>query len=157
AAHGNFALVLIGIAISIPIVVWGSALVVRMIERYPAILWGGAAVLGWTAAKMIASEPLLAPALAAVPPLRTALYAIAVGGLVLVPLWRALTPSQRAHGGVLAFLVAWVTLFGWIEDHMDARLDLFEQWRWDDELIDLVRWVGWIPFAVVLGRRLARA
>ena len=44
AAHGSFALVLIGIAISIPIVVWGSALVVRLIERYPAILWGGAAV-----------------------------------------------------------------------------------------------------------------
>ena len=44
AAHGSFALVLIGVGISIPIVVWGSALVVRLIERYPAILWGGAAV-----------------------------------------------------------------------------------------------------------------
>jgi hypothetical protein len=40
---------------------------------------------------------------------------------------------------------------------MGAKLDLFEQWRWDDELIDLVRWVGWIPFAIALGRRLARA
>ncbi len=157
AAQGNFALVLFGIAISIPIVVWGSALVVRMIERYPAILWGGAAVLGWTAAKMIAGEPMLAPVFAAAPAARTALYAIVVGGLVLVPLWRSVTPSQQAHGGVLAFLVAWVSLFGWIEDNMGARLDLFEQWRWDDELIDLVRWVGWIPFAIALGRRLARA
>jgi YjbE family integral membrane protein len=156
AAHGNFALVLIGIAISIPIVVWGSALVVRLIERYPAILWAGAGVLGWTAAKMIAGEPLLAPYFAAMPALRTVLYVLAVGGLVLIPLWRSLTPSQRAHGAVLAFVVAWVTLFGWIEDRMDARFDLFEEWHWDNELVDLVRWVGWIPLAIALGRRLAR-
>jgi YjbE family integral membrane protein len=157
AARGSFGLVLFGIAISIPIVVWGSALVVRLIERYPAILWVGAAVLGWTAAKMIAGEPLLASWFAAVPAARTALYALIIGGLVLVPLWRSLTPPQRVHGAVLALLVAWVTLFGWIEDTMGARLDLFEQWRWDDELIDLVRWVGWIPFAIALHRRLARA
>ena len=46
-----------------------------------------------------------------------------------------------------------LTLFGWIERQMGARLDVFENWRWDDELIDLVRWVGWIPFAIWLGRR----
>jgi len=154
AAHGNFGLVLFGIAISIPIVVWGSALVVRLIERYPPILWGGAAVLGWTAAKMIAGEPLAARWFAAVPAARTALYAVVIGGLVFVPLWRSLTPSQRAHGAVLVLLVAWLTVFGWIEDTMGARLDLFDQWRWDDELIDLVRWVGWIPVAIAAGRRL---
>ena len=156
AAHGNFALVLIGIGISIPIVVWGSSLVVRWIERYPAILWVGAAVLGWTAAKMIAGEPYLQPWFAAHPVARTALYAIVVGGLVFVPLWRSLTPSQRAHGAVLVLLVVWLAVFGWIEDTMGARLDFFEQWRWDDELVDLVRWVGWIPFAIAVGRRLRR-
>ena len=157
AAHGSFGLVLFGIAISIPIVVWGSALVVRLIERYPAVLWGGAGVLGWTSAKMIAGEPFLASWFSAVPAARTALYALIVGALVLVPLWRSLTRPQRAHGAVLALLVGWVTLFGWIEDTMGARLDLFERWRWDDELIDLVRWVGWLPVAIALHRRLARA
>jgi hypothetical protein len=39
---------------------------------------------------------------------------------------------------------------------MGARLDVFEYWRWDDELIDLVRWVGWIPVAIWLQRRLGR-
>ncbi len=57
---------------------------------------------------------------------------------------------------MLALLVVWVTLFGWIEDTMGARLDLFEEWRWDDELVDLVRWVGWIPLAIAIGRRLHR-
>jgi glycosyltransferase involved in cell wall biosynthesis len=46
--------------VSIPIVIWGSTLVLKWVVRYPAILWLGAAVLGWTAAKMLASAPLLA-------------------------------------------------------------------------------------------------
>jgi len=145
--------VILGLAISVPIVVWGSTLVVKWVERYPMILWGGAAVLGWTAAKMIASEPLLAPWFVAWPVARTAVYALAVGGLVAFPLWRSLSQQQRAQGAVLVLLVAWLTLFGWIERQMGARLDIFENWRWDDELIDLVRWVGWIPFAIWLGRR----
>ena len=153
AAQGSLLLVILGLAISVPIVVWGSTLVVKWVERYPMILWGGAAVLGWTAAKMIASEPLLAPWFAAWPVARTAVYALAVGGLVAFPLWRSLSQQQRAQGAVLVLLVAWLTLFGWIERQMGARLDIFENWRWDDELIDLVRWVGWIPFAIWLGRR----
>ena len=56
AAHGSMLLVLIGLAVSIPIVIWGSTLVLKLVERHPQILWLGAAVLGWTAAKMIASE-----------------------------------------------------------------------------------------------------
>ena len=60
AAHGSMLLVVIGLAVSVPIVIWGSTLVLKWVERYPAILWLGAAVLGWTGAKMIASEPLLA-------------------------------------------------------------------------------------------------
>ncbi len=156
AAQGSLLLVILGLAISVPIVVWGSTLVVKWVERYPAILWIGAAVLGWTAAKMIASEPLLAPWLAAWPVARTALYALAVGGLVAFPLWRALSLEQRALGAVLVLLVVWLSLFGWIERQMGAQLDVFEHWRWDDELIDLVRWVGWIPFAIWLGRRLKK-
>src|SRR5439155_4672028 len=59
AAQGSMLLVIIGLAVSIPIVIGGSTLVLKWVEQYPAILWLGAAVLGWTAAKMIASEALL--------------------------------------------------------------------------------------------------
>jgi YjbE family integral membrane protein len=155
AAQGSLLLVLIGLAISIPIVVWGSTLVVKWVDRYPAILWGGAAVLGWTAAKMIASEPLLAPWLAAHAEARTLLYAIVVGGLVAVPLWGSLSPRQRAQGSVLIVMVAWVSLLGWVEDRMGAHFNLFDRWRWDDELVDLVRWVGWIPISIWVHGRFA--
>lgn len=60
AAHGNFTLIIIGLVISIPIVVWGSTLIMRLSERFPWIILIGAAVLAYTAAKMITDEPYLA-------------------------------------------------------------------------------------------------
>ena len=60
AAHGSFLLVVLGLLISIPIVVWGSTLILKWIERYPSIIYIGAGVLAWTAAKMITHEPFLA-------------------------------------------------------------------------------------------------
>jgi len=59
AAHGSFALVVIGLLISVPIVVGGSTVVLKLVERFPAIIYLGAGVLAYTAAKMIVSEPLL--------------------------------------------------------------------------------------------------
>ncbi|GAB2700045.1 TerC family protein [Paenibacillus thermoaerophilus] len=59
AAHGDPWLVIIGLLISIPIVVWGSTLVIRLIERFPVILYLGGAILAYTAAKMIVEEPLI--------------------------------------------------------------------------------------------------
>lgn len=61
AAQGNFLLVIIGLMISIPIVVFSSTLVIKLVDRFPVIIDLGAAVLGWTAAKMFVSEPFLAP------------------------------------------------------------------------------------------------
>ena len=59
AAQGSFALVVIGLLVSIPIVVFGSTMVLKLVERFPLIINVGAAVLAVTAAKMIVSEPLL--------------------------------------------------------------------------------------------------
>lgn len=59
AAHGNFLMVVLGLLISIPIVVWGSTLVLKWIDRFPIIIYVGAGVLAWTAAKMIIDEPLV--------------------------------------------------------------------------------------------------
>ena len=59
AAHGSFDLVIIGLLVSVPIVVFGSTMVLRLVERFPAIINIGAAVLAFTAAKMIVSEQLL--------------------------------------------------------------------------------------------------
>ena len=59
AAHGELGLVIIGLLISVPIVVFGSSIVLKLVERFPIIITLGAAVLAFTAAKMVVSEPLL--------------------------------------------------------------------------------------------------
>ncbi|OXB93995.1 TerC family protein [Parageobacillus galactosidasius] len=59
AAHGNFLLVILGLLISVPIMVWGSTLILKWIERFPIIITIGAGVLAWTASKMIVDEPFL--------------------------------------------------------------------------------------------------
>jgi YjbE family integral membrane protein len=59
AAHGAFDLVIIGLLISVPIVVFGSSVVLKLVERFPAIIQIGAAVLALTAAKMIVNEAML--------------------------------------------------------------------------------------------------
>ncbi|WP_243292208.1 TerC family protein [Bacillus sp. FJAT-47783] len=59
AAHGSFALVVIGLLVSIPIVIWGSTLILKWIERYPIIITIGAGVIAYTASKMIMDEPFL--------------------------------------------------------------------------------------------------
>ena len=61
AAHGSFLLVVLGLLISIPIVVWGSKLVLKLIERHPSVIYVGGGVLGFTAAKMVLNEPVLEP------------------------------------------------------------------------------------------------
>ncbi len=59
AAHGAMDLVIIGLLVSVPIVVFGSSVVLKLVERYPLIIQLGAAVLAFTAGKMIVDEPLL--------------------------------------------------------------------------------------------------
>jgi YjbE family integral membrane protein len=61
AANGSFDLVVIGLLISIPIVVLGSKVVLRLVEKWPVIIQLGAAVLAFTAAQMIINEKLLDP------------------------------------------------------------------------------------------------
>ncbi|MDX3907917.1 MAG: TerC family protein [Pigmentiphaga sp.] len=61
AAHGSFLLVVLGLLISVPIMVWGSRLILRLMERYPVIIYIGAGVLVVTAVKMVVGEPLVKP------------------------------------------------------------------------------------------------
>ena len=55
-AHGNMTLIIIGILITIPIVIWGSTAFIKLIERYPVIVYFGGGILAWTAGGMIAGD-----------------------------------------------------------------------------------------------------
>ena len=94
AAHGSFDLVAIGLLVSVPIVVFGSSLVLKLVERFPVVIQVGAAVLAFTAARMIVGEPLLDDVfderIA-----RWAMYSVAIAG-VLGAGW---LQARRRDGG----------------------------------------------------------
>jgi len=82
AAHGSVLLVVIGLLISVPIVVWGSTLILHWIERFPALLYVGGAVLAWTSAAMIADEPYFEGLFEKYFFLKTILYPLIIGGVL---------------------------------------------------------------------------
>lgn len=61
ASSGNMLLVAIGLFISIPIIVWGSTIVIGIIERFPLFIYLGAAVLAWIASKMMIKDAYVQP------------------------------------------------------------------------------------------------
>lgn len=82
AAQGSYVLVVLGLLISVPIVVWGSTILLHWVERFPVIIYLGAAVLAWTAAKMVASEPLIKEYFETHRSLHWGLYAAVIGGVL---------------------------------------------------------------------------
>jgi YjbE family integral membrane protein len=101
AAHGAMDLVVIGLLVSVPIVVFGSKVVLTLVERFPIIIQAGAAVLAFTAAKMIVGEPLLDavfdPPAAVHAIARWATYAVCVAGVLGLGWWAARS-ARRAPG-----------------------------------------------------------
>ena len=59
-AKGDYVLLAFGLAVSIPMVVAGSAIVLALLERFPFLVWGGAAVLGWIAGDILNTDPVVA-------------------------------------------------------------------------------------------------
>ncbi|QQE73233.1 TerC family protein [Brevibacillus composti] len=84
AAHGSFLLVVLGLVISVPVMVWGSTLVLKLMERYPAVIYIGSAVLAYTAGSMITSEPFIKTFFVQYPALKWVLIAVIVVGVLLI-------------------------------------------------------------------------
>jgi len=59
AAGGNMALLVIGLAVSIPLIVAGAALIMALLDRYPILVWAGAALLGWIVGEVIVTDPVI--------------------------------------------------------------------------------------------------
>ena len=65
AASGSLPLLILGLAISIPLIVAGAALIMALLNRLPILVWAGAALLGWIAGDVIATDPAVHPKLQA--------------------------------------------------------------------------------------------
>ena len=98
AAKGDYLLLGLGLAVSIPVVIAGSALFLAIIERFPIVIWGGGALLGWIAGGLLPEDPMLAQFF---PPatLETLDVVCGVAGAIIVVgagwfLVRSRTPSE---------------------------------------------------------------
>jgi YjbE family integral membrane protein len=59
AAKGNIVLLVLGLAISIPLIIYGSTLILKLMNRYPVIITIGGGILGWVAGEMAITDPVL--------------------------------------------------------------------------------------------------
>jgi YjbE family integral membrane protein len=59
-AKGNWSLIIFGLLISIPLVVFGSQLIMKIMNRYPIVIWLGAALLGYVAAEIMIEDTVVA-------------------------------------------------------------------------------------------------
>ena len=60
AAKGDWLLLVVGLLLSMPMIIFGSALLLRIMERFPILVTAGAGLLGWIAGELALSDPLLA-------------------------------------------------------------------------------------------------
>ena len=81
AAQGNTTLLILGLAISIPLVIFGSTLMIKLMERFPIIVMLGAALIGWVGGETIVNDVFLRDVLVANPWLH---YAAAAAGAAFV-------------------------------------------------------------------------
>jgi YjbE family integral membrane protein len=81
AAQGSMTLLILGLAISIPLVIFGSTLMIKLMERFPIIVVLGAALIGWVGGETIVGDAVFKEALAGRPWLH---YAAATAGALLV-------------------------------------------------------------------------
>jgi YjbE family integral membrane protein len=63
AANGRLPLLILGLAISIPMIVAGAALIMMVLDRFPVLVWLGAILLGWIAGEVIETDPVVQPIL----------------------------------------------------------------------------------------------
>jgi YjbE family integral membrane protein len=101
-------LVIFGLLVSIPIIVWGSQLMIKLMDRYPVIVTLGGMLLGWIAGTMAVTDPAVSghlPTVPADPPdlppevAATVRYAAGVAGALLVLAWGKWAASRRDTGG----------------------------------------------------------
>jgi len=59
AAGGSYVLLILGLAISIPLVIFGATLLIKLMERFPIIITGGAGLIGWVAGEMLVADSAL--------------------------------------------------------------------------------------------------
>ncbi|WP_019909281.1 TerC family protein [Paenibacillus sp. HW567] len=96
AANHNIILVVLGLLISVPIVIWGSTLFIKLINKYSWIIYIGAGVLGFTASSMIAGEQRIEPFVREHPLLHILFIILVIAGILAAGHLKRLHSDRKA-------------------------------------------------------------
>ena len=147
AAIGSVLLIVLGLAISVPIIVWGSHLVIRLVDRFPSIVLLGGAVLGWTAYSMIVREPLLASWFTDHPATKL-VAAVLVFSISLAPWCTArLADEKKPLVVLLPALLVWLLAFEVASSVWEIEVRYLQADDTGEYLFQAARWLGWLPLA----------
>jgi YjbE family integral membrane protein len=150
ASHGSILLILIGLAISVPIIVWGSQLVIKLVDRYPSVILVGGAVLCWTAYGMIVREPMLLSWFEAHPAAKLILAVLAFS-IALAPWYNErLSDQMKPLTMLLPTVLIWMLAFEVAGTVWKVQADYLMATTQGEYLMEGVRWIGWLPFAALL-------
>ncbi len=96
AAHGNVMLLIFGLLVSIPLIAWSSQLVLKLIDRFPFIIYAGGALLGYVAGEMLAGEALFQTLLEAQHALHWLIPAVCAVLVLVIGKWLAVRKAATA-------------------------------------------------------------
>lgn len=146
-ARESVLLIVLGLAITVPIIVWGSRLVLAMVGRFPSIILLAGGVLAWTAAKMVFEEQLLKGLLAHGPALE-GMLTVLVFAIALSPWFESrMSPKFKPLTIVMPCLFIWLLAFEVVENLTGLRMAYLEAFSVPEAGLQFLRWVGWIPLA----------
>lgn len=86
-AKGDYVLLGLGLAFSIPLIIFGSQIIIKIMDKYPVVIYAGAALIAWTAGEMIIGDAKIGPVIHTILPGWLVPAAI-TAGILSVGLWR---------------------------------------------------------------------
>jgi hypothetical protein len=145
----------------VPIIVWGSHLVIKLVDRFPSVILIGGAVLAWTAYTMIIREPMLETWLqnhvATKMVIAILIFSVAMSPWIAARLTERLKPITI----LLPALMVWLLGVEVVGTLLHTDLTYLPADETSEQVLNAVRWVGWIPLAVgflwIREQRLAKA
>jgi YjbE family integral membrane protein len=149
AAQGSILLIVLGLAVSVPIIVWGSQLVIKLVDRYPSVILLGGAVLAWTGYTMVVREPLLITWFEGHPAAKL-VVAILIFSISLSPWYsERLSTELKPLVVLLPALLVWMLAFEVAGSLWKMQVDYLLATGPGEYLLEALRWVGWIPLAAL--------
>lgn len=145
AATGSILLIVLGLAISVPIIVWGSQLVIRLVDRFPSVVLLGGAVLAWTGYSMVVREPLLGLWFEGHPATKL-VVAILIFSISLAPWYTArLSDQTKPLVVILPGVLVWMLGFEIAASVWTLQMDYLRATETGEYILEGVRWLGWLP------------